>query len=336
MELFGVNLDHDVLVVAEIGVNHEGDELAARRLIELAAGAGAHAVKLQSYTPWRFASAADPERLARITRFGLDEAAHRRLAEHARAVGVPLFSTAVTEDWVPLLAELFPVIKIASGDLTFEPVIRAAARTGRPVILSTGGGTQAEVSAAVGWVQDEVGAAALRERLLVMHCVSAYPTPPEQANLLAIPALAESTGLRIGYSNHVLGADAPRAAIALGACAIEVHITDSRDGRTFRDHELSLLPGELAALVADAPRWRAMRGVKEKRVMPVEADIIGVIRKGLVAARDLAEGTVLGEDDVAYARPATHLPAAERGTVLGRRLNRALTRGSPLQRDMLA
>lgn len=335
MELFGVNLDQSVLVVAEIGANHEGSEAAARHLIELAAGAGAHAVKLQSYTPWRFASAADPARLERVTRFALDEAAHRRLAEHAQAIGVPLFSTAVTEDYVPLLAELFPVIKIASGDLDFEPVIRAAARTGRPIILSTGAGTEAEAQTAVRWVEDEVGTAALRDRLLLMHCVAAYPTPPEQANLLAIPALAASTGLRIGYSNHVLGGDAPRAAIALGACAIEVHMTDSRENRTFRDHELSMLPDELAALVRDAPRWRSMRGVEEKRVMPAEADIVSIIRKGLIAARDLPEGTVLADDDVAYARPANQMPAGERSIVLGRRLTRALTRGSLIDRDML-
>lgn len=336
MQLFGCDLDREVLVVAEIGVNHEGSEAKARHLIELAAGAGAHAVKLQSYTPWRYASANDPARLERVARFALDEAAHRRLAEHARMIGIPLFSTALTEDYVPLLAELFPAIKIASGDLNFEPVIRAAARTGRPVILSTGASSEAEIRTSIGWFEDEVGSAALRDRLLLMHCVAAYPAPPEQANLLAIPALAAATGLRVGYSNHVLGSDAARAAIVLGACAIEVHVTDSRDNRAFRDHELSLLPDELKALVLDAPRWRAMRGIEKKYVMPAEAGIASIIRKGLVAARDLPEGTVLSGDDLAYARPATQLPAAERGSVLGRRLTRALTRGSLIDRDMLA
>jgi N-acetylneuraminate synthase/N,N'-diacetyllegionaminate synthase len=336
MQLFGRDLDREVLVVAEIGVNHEGSEAKARLLIELAAGAGAHAVKLQSYTPWRYASANDPARLERVGRFSLDEAAHRRLAEHARTVGIPLFSTALTEDYVPLLAELFPVIKIASGDLNFEPVVRAAARSGRPVILSTGASTEAEIRTSVGWFEDEVGSSALRDRLLLMHCVAAYPVPPEQANLLAIPALAAATGLRIGYSNHVLGSDAAHAAIILGACAIEVHITDSRDNRTFRDHELSLLPDELKALVLDAPRWRSMRGVEKKFVMPAEAETANIIRKGLVAGRDLAEGTVLTDDDLAYARPATQIPASGRNSVIGRRLTRALTRGSLLEQDMLA
>lgn len=336
MQLFGCDLDREVLVVAEIGVNHEGSEAKAGDLIELAAGAGAHAVKLQSYTPWRYASANDPARLARVTGFALDETAHRRLADHARKVGIPLFSTALTEDYVPLLAELFPAIKIASGDLTFEPVIRAAARTGKPVILSTGASSEAEIRTSVGWFEDEVGSAALRDRLLLMHCVAAYPAPPEQANLLAIPALAAATGLRIGYSNHVLGSDAARAAIALGACAIEVHITDSRENRTFRDHELSLLPGELKALVLDAPRWRAMRGVEKKMVMPAESEIVNIIRKGLIAARDLPEGTVLTDHDIAYARPATRIPSTEKGSVLGRRLTQALTRGSLIDRDMLA
>src|SRR5262245_53736331 len=141
MNLFGCDLNKTVAVIAEIGVNHEGDVDVAARLVEAAARAGAHAVKFQSYTPERFISGADPERFARVTRFGLNEAAHRRLARISSDNGIAFFSSAITEDWVPLIAELGAAIKIASGDLTFEPVISAAAATGKPVILSTGAGT---------------------------------------------------------------------------------------------------------------------------------------------------------------------------------------------------
>src|SRR6266446_4777141 len=145
MMLFGKDLVRELVIVAEVGVNHEGDPRAASELIRLAVDAGADAVKLQSYTPERLVSSHDADRLSRVRRFGLDADAHRALAAEAKKFGVQLFSTAASEDVVPLLAELFPAIKIASGDLTFEFVIRETARTGKPVIISTGCATLDEV-----------------------------------------------------------------------------------------------------------------------------------------------------------------------------------------------
>jgi N-acetylneuraminate synthase/N,N'-diacetyllegionaminate synthase len=332
MRLFGCDLDREIAVVAEIGVNHEGDPAAASRLLRLAAQAGAHAVKFQTFTPARYASASDPARLARVTGFCLDEATHRRLAREAAELGVAMFSTAVSEDVVPLLAELFPAIKIASGDLDFEPVIRAAARTGKPVILSTGLGTMDEVTRAVGWVRDEVGAAGLRDRLVLMQCVSAYPAPIEEASVLGVPHLARETGLRVGYSNHVIGPEACYAAAAHGACAIEVHFTDRKTGRDFRDHALSFEPDDLKGLFAVLPRIRASLGEAAKRRMPSELPNLKAVRKGLVAARDLAAGMVLGEADLMYARPQTEFAAAERASVVGRKLGVSLKRGELIPR----
>ena len=187
MELFGKDLDREVAVVAEIGVNHEGDPDAAINLLRLAAKTGVDAVKFQSYSPSRYASASDPARLDRVTRFALDEATHGKLAQESARLNIPVFSTPVTEDVVPMLDKLFPAFKIASGDLTFEPVIRETAKTGKPVILSTGLGTMEEIELAIHWFQQEVGEDNLRDRLVLMHCVSAYPTPIEEANLRSIP-----------------------------------------------------------------------------------------------------------------------------------------------------
>jgi N-acetylneuraminate synthase/N,N'-diacetyllegionaminate synthase len=335
MQLFGRDIDKDVCIVAEIGVNHEGDPEAASTLLRLAAEAGAHAVKFQSYTPGRYASADDPARLERVTRFALDLNTHRRLAAEARTLGVHFFSTPLTEDWVPVLAEFTDVIKIASGDLTFEPVVRAAAAKSRIVICSTGLATVDEIDQAVGWIADEVGAAAVPDRLILMQCVSAYPTPIEQANLLSIPFLAERYRTHVGYSNHVIGIEACLAAVALGAPVIEAHFTDRKTGRSFRDHELSLEPQELRELVRLAPRIRASRGVPGKTRQPSEAGNLLAVRKGLVAARDLAAGTVLQRDDLAYARPATEFAAGELGAVIGRRLRHGLQRGKLLRRDSI-
>jgi N-acetylneuraminate synthase/N,N'-diacetyllegionaminate synthase len=331
MNLFGKDLSREVALVAEIGVNHEGDVDVAMSLLRAAAQGGADAVKFQSYTPERFIDQTNAERFARVSRFALDETAHRRLAAEATALGVAFFSAAITEDWVPLIAELCPAIKIASGDLTFEPVIRTAARTGKPVIVSTGCGSADEVDRAVGWVHDEVGDA-LPERLVLMHCISAYPTPIEDANLLSIPYLAQRHGVSVGWSNHVLGAEACLAAVALGASVIEVHVTDRKTGRDFRDHELSFEPDELADLAGAIARVRASLGTPGKRAMPSEQPVREVIRKGLVAARDLSAGTVLEPGDLIFARPATEFASGEIDRVLGRTLQSPVALGSPITR----
>ncbi len=336
MKLFGKDLPREVAIVAEIGVNHEGDPEAALRLIRLAAEAGADAVKFQSYTPARYAASNDAERLARVGRFALDETTHERLAAEAKARGIHFFSTPLSEDWVPVIARLGAAIKIASGDLTFEPVIRAAARTGKPVIVSTGLGTDEEIDRAVGWLTEEIGAGQLGERVVLLHCVVAYPTPIEEANLLAIPFLAERYRVPIGYSNHVMGLDACFGAVALGACVLEVHVTDRREGRTFRDHQLSLLPDELAELVRRTPGFRAARGGFGKPRQPSELAALQAVRKGVVAARDLAAGTVLARDDLMYARPATEFAASELGTLIGRRLKADLKSGMLVPRGGVA
>lgn len=334
MQLFGKNLGTDVVLIAEIGTNHEGDRAAASRLVRLAAQAGADAVKFQSFTPSRFVSADDPERLARVTRVVLDEKAHRELAAEATALGVAFFSSAISEDVVPLLAECGQAIKIASGDLTFEPVIRAAARSGKPVLLSTGIGTVEEIDNAVAWVADEVGDE-LAERLVLMHCVAAYPAPIDQANVRAVPFLADRYGVPVGYSNHVLGIDACLAAVALGATVVETHFTDQKEGRTFRDHAMSCDPGDLARLKAQMTAIRSSLGRYGKTRMPCELPLLYAARKGVVAARDLPEGCVLQRSDLMFARPGDEFPASEVGTLVGRKLAKSLRVGQRLRRDIL-
>ncbi|HEX9702356.1 MAG TPA: N-acetylneuraminate synthase family protein, partial [Rhodospirillales bacterium] len=250
MRIFGKDVDREVVVVAEIGVNHEGNLDAAIRLMRLAREAGADAAKFQTFTPERYASASDMARLKRVTGFDLGREGFRKLADEAAKLDFPIFSTAVSEDVIPFLDEMFPAIKIASGDIDFEPAIRAAAATGKPVFLSTGLATMDEVETAVGWFRDAAGAKDIRDRLILMHCVTAYPAPVEQANVQAVPFLAAKTGLRVGYSNHVIGLEACLGAVALGACALEVHFTDRKTGREFRDHQLSCDPDDMRRLLA--------------------------------------------------------------------------------------
>ncbi len=335
MQLFGKDLEHDVAIVAEIGVNHEGDVEKASELLRLAADAGADAVKFQTYTPERLASADDRERLERVARFAIDEAGHCRLADEADKLGVVFFSSALTEDAVPLIARLSPAVKIASGDIDFEPVIRASAATGLPVLLSTGNAELDELDKAVDWVRDEIGGADLRDHLVLMQCVSAYPAPVEDANVAAMDVLQERYGVHVGYSNHVIGPEACYAAVALGACILEVHFTDQKEGREFRDHQLSFDADDLAELVSRAPLIRVAVGHAKKTRQPSEVDALKVMRKGIVAARDLEKGTELTRDDLMFSRPATEFRSGEIGDLLGMRLDEPVNRGCVIPRKAL-
>ncbi len=331
MHLFGKSLERDVVIVAEIGVNHEGRLDTALELLRLAKAAGADAAKFQTFTPERYASASDPARLERVRGFDLGREGFLKLKQEADRIGLNIFSTAVSDDVVPFLAETFGVIKIASGDLNFRPVIEGCARAGCPTIISTGLGTTEEIKAAVSWFKAAAGGD-IRDRLILMQCTAAYPAPIEAAEVATIPTLREITGLRVGYSNHVIGLEACFAAIALGAPVIEVHFTDCKTGREFRDHALSCDPDDMAALVAAAPRIRAALGDGEKGRLDIEAPNIAAFRKGVVAARHLESGTVLTRDDLMFARPATEFGAGEIDSLIGRRLSVALKTGELIPR----
>lgn len=315
------------LIVAEIGINHEGSLDQAKKILKLAAESGADCVKFQSYTPARYAAANDPARLQRVTKMALNADQFKELAALANDLGVTFFSTPLTEDWVDILNEFCPLFKIASGDITFEPVIRKAAATGKPVIISTGTATLEEIDRAVSWVKDEIGNRDLKDHLVLMHCVSAYPAPIEEANILSVPFLKDRYGIRVGYSNHVMGMNASLAAVALGADVIEIHFTDQKDGREFRDHSLSFEKADMQAFIAAATEIRKSLGVYDKKPMACETAIIPAVRKGVIAAHDLKAGQVLTAADLMYARPSTEFTSAEISSLIGKSLNEDVAQG---------
>jgi N,N'-diacetyllegionaminate synthase len=187
----------------------------------------------------------------------------------------------------------------------------------------------------VGWVRDEVRDMPLHDKLVLLQCTSSYPAPIEEANVATIPMLHERYRVPVGFSNHVRGPEACFAAVALGACLLEVHFTDQKEGRTFRDHQLSMTVPELSALIETASLIRKALGTPEKTIQPSERGHSLDIRKGLVAARDLTEGTILTDDDLSYARPAIYFRSSQRGELIGRRLKRGLASGAVITPDDL-
>lgn len=333
MKIFNKNPEDDLIVIAEIGVNHQGDVNYAKDLIRLAATTGADAVKFQSYTTERYASKENMERFERVGRFALSESDHLELIKEANNAGIEFFSTPLSEDWVPFLNQHTNAFKIASGDITFEPVIRAAAATGKPVIISTGTATIEEIDQAVSWVKDEIGEEKTKENLALMHCICFYPAPIDQANVRSVPFLAERYGLPVGYSNHVIEPEACLAAVALGANIIEVHFTDKKTDRDFHDHTLSFEPQELKTFIESATRVKSALGTYTKAPQPCETALIDVVRKGLIATKDLPEGHVITHDDLIYARPATGFTSAEKTNLVGKKLKTAVKDGHPFKRE---
>lgn len=320
-------------VIAEIGVNHEGDFKKAAEMVALAAASGADFVKFQSYTPERYAAANDTARLERVGRFALSDAQFRELAEKAQALGVGFLSTPLSEDWVEKLDQYCPALKIASGDITFAPVIKNAAHTGKPVILSTGAADLAEIDRAVAWFREEAGEEKTRDNLILMHCVAAYPVPAEQANILSIPFLKDRYGLRTGYSNHVIGMDACLAAVAVGADIIEVHFTYRKDNQEFRDHQLSFDAADLKEFTTRARTIRSALGRYDKQVQPCEAEIRPAIRKGVIAAQDIRAGEALSAEKLMYARPAVEFSSCEYDALIGKTVNRDIPKGHLIPKE---
>ncbi|RYX91169.1 MAG: N-acetylneuraminate synthase [Comamonadaceae bacterium] len=342
-----VNASHSaapVFVIAEAGVNHNGDVALAMRLCDAAREAGADAVKFQTFraedlvvrgaptAAYQARQTGDQDQFAMLQRLELDEAQHRRIKAHCDRIGIEFFSTPFSVAAVDLLVGLgVRRLKLSSGELTHRALVEHAAATQLPLLMSTGMATMEEISEGLAWARAARGHL---EGVAVLHCTSAYPAPDEALNLRAMQSMARDLGVEVGYSDHSLGIEAPLAAVALGAAVIEKHLTLDR-AMPGPDHAASLEPGEMAAMVRGIRRVSAMRGDGVKAPGPEERDTARVARRSVVAASPMAPGTVLTPDMLQCRRPATGIPPRDLGDVIGRRTRTALAAGDVLQWDML-
>jgi sialic acid synthase SpsE len=323
-----------VYVVAEAGVNHDGIVERALELVDAAADTGADAVKFQVFDVDRLvaegtekaeyqrrANGGSESQDAMLRRLQLGRSDFEAIAERAAARGIAFLATPFDEESVDLLVELgVPAIKIASPDLVNLPLVEYAARTGLPVVLSTGMADLDESRAAVAAAQ-----AAGATDLVVLHCVSAYPARPQDANLAAMATLARELDVPVGFSDHTLGTAVAVAAAALGACLIEKHLTLDRTAPG-PDHAASLEPQELADMVLACRTASEAIGDGVKRPVAAELENISVTRRSVAAADDLPAGSVLTRSSLVALRPGTGIPAASLESLVGRTLARAVPR----------
>lgn len=330
-------------IIAEAGVNHNGDLALAKQLIDAATAAQADAVKFQTFDAERLASATAPKAAYQLRatnpaesqremlrRLELSEPIHRELIAHSAKRGILFLSTPFDEISADLLDGLgMPAFKIPSGEITNLPFLAHVARQGKPMIVSTGMATLAEVEAAVRTIQ-----AIHQQGLVLLQCVSNYPADPAEANLRAMQTMAEAFGVPVGYSDHTPGLAVALAAVALGACVVEKHLTLDR-GLPGPDHRVSLEPDEFSALVQGIRTVEAALGHGRKEPAPSEAGTAAVARKSLVAARDIPAGSTLTEAFVVIQRPGTGLPPSMLTQVVGRKAMKAIPAGTVLTQDMV-
>jgi N-acetylneuraminate synthase/N,N'-diacetyllegionaminate synthase len=320
-----VGTGEPVFVIAEAGVNHNGQLELAMQLVETAKSAGADAVKFQTFNAENLiapgtvkaeyqkrTTGSEESQLEMISRLQLSYEDFRKLKLYSDELGIIFLSTPFDFQSVDFLHELnVPAFKISSGDLTNHPLLKYVAGKNRPVILSTGMSSLDEVREAVHSVRNTSDC-----DLAVLHCVTSYPADPSEVNLLAMQTMRTTLELPVGYSDHTLGIEVPIAAVALGASIVEKHFTMDKTSPG-PDHQASLEPDDLRAMITAIRRVELALGDGKKTIAASEKANAAIARRSLVAAQDIPAGAVMTDKLIAIKRPGTGLPPKMLSQILG-------------------
>lgn len=334
MKIGDLDLDKDILIVAEIGNNHEGHYSLAEEMVGLAAEAGANAVKFQTIVPEKLVSLSQRERIEQLKRFQLSYEEFEKLSQVSKQENIAFLSTPFDIESAHFLEPLVPAYKIGSGDNDFYPLIDVIAHTGKPIIMSAGLMDLQGVRKTIDFITNIWNKNAIDQNVAIMHCVTSYPTPPEEANLLAIKEL-QNLNVTVGYSDHTVGIEAAVLSVALGSRIIEKHFTLDKNYSDFHDHQLSADPKEFSQLVERVKNASKLLGRSEKTVQKSERLVMEKVRRSIVAKKDLDENTVLTWDDLSWVRPGSGLAPGNEEIILGKRLRKKVAVGEPITLDNL-
>ena len=330
------------IIIAEAGVNHNGDIDTAKKLIDVASDAGADYVKFQTFKAERLVSPSaqkakyqikndrncDDSQLNMLKKLELSDSDHKELISYCKSKNINFFSTAFDDEGISYLSSLnFDMFKIPSGELTNYPYLRAIAKIGLPVILSTGMANLDEIEKSINVL---VFYGIKKSEITVLHCNTEYPTPMTDVNLKAMLTIKEKLGVNTGYSDHTLGIEVPIAAVALGAKVIEKHFTLDR-GLKGPDHKASLEPNELKDMVngiRNIEKAISGNGIKEPSLS--EKKNIHIARKSIHLSRDIKAGSVITEKDIIPLRPGDGICAMNWENVIGQKVNTNLNKFTKL------
>ena len=335
--------ENPCFIIAEAGVNHNGDPSLAQQLIEAAADAGADAVKFQTYKTGNLvthqAKKADYQKkndpgsttqYQMLKNLELPEPVFKKLSAYAKTRGIIFLSSAFDEESIDLLKRLNVVaFKIPSGEITNFPLMEKIAHQNKPVILSTGMSSMDEVAEAVSFLQDK-GCS----DLVLLHCTTSYPAPMESVNLRVMDTMKETFDLPVGYSDHTRGILVPIIAVARGACIIEKHFTLNRS-LPGPDHAASIEPAEFRRLVCAIRDTEATMGDGIKRIQPCETGTRDIVRKSIVAAKNIPRGSVITRDMLVIKRPGDGIQPKFFNELAGKTIVRAVKKDTVITWDMV-
>jgi N-acetylneuraminate synthase len=336
--------DHPCFIIAEAGVNHNGESDKAHQLVETAAKTGANAVKFQTFLAEKLATPDAPKaeyqkqttgttesQYEMLRQLELSPEMHRELMDHCQELGILFLSSPFDEDSADVLAKLdVAAYKVPSGEITNFPLLAHIARKNRPMIVSTGMAYMSEVEAAVRVIED-----AGNTEIILLHCVSNYPASPEDINLRAMASMSAAFRVPVGYSDHTPGIEIPISAVALGARVIEKHLTLDRN-LPGPDHRASLEPSEFGTLVQAIRSVESALGDGRKIPAASEINTTEIARKSLFASKDIPAGSALTSDLIAVKRPGTGLPPSMLQYVVGRAVRDTIPSGAPITLENLA
>jgi N,N'-diacetyllegionaminate synthase len=316
-----------VIVIAEAGVNHNGSVEIAKELIDVAALSGADYVKFQSFkaeslvqpnapkAPYQYSGAKDKQsQFEMLSKLELSHESHKELIAYSKLKKIEFISTAFDLESLEMLASLGQTLfKIPSGEINNIPYLRSIAKYATEIILSTGMSTMEEIGVALNVIQKS-GVAL--DRITVLHCTSAYPTPFDQVNLLAMQTIGKHFGVKVGYSDHTLGTEVSLASVSLGACIIEKHFTLSRTMEG-PDHKASLEPSELIQMISGIRHIESALGDGVK--VPQEQELLNrdIARRSIVSKVLIQKGEIITEEKLTFMRPGTGISVAKWDKIVG-------------------
>lgn len=325
-------------IIAEIGNNHEGNFLLAKKLIREAKKCGADAVKFQTFVPELFVSSKDKKRFLQLSKFQLTYNQFHKLAQYAKKIGIIFFSTPMDVVSAKFLNKIQNIFKISSADNDFYKLIKTVAKFNKTIIVSTGLTTLSEIKKVEKiifgiWNKFKKNK---NRRLVLMHCVSSYPVPPNQANLNAIKTLANRfKNCLVGYSDHTIGNIAALSAVALGAKFIEKHFTIDKNFSNFRDHMLSADPNEMYKLVNDIRELENLLGNGKKNIQKSEKkNLINLRRKAAVLTK-ISKGKKIEDQDIKWIRSKSGIKNMHENKIIGKRINKNLGKDKIILKNYL-
>ena len=334
MKLKNFDLKKKVFIIAEVGNNHEGNFSIAKKLVRLAAKAGADAVKFQTFRTENFIRKKDIKRFKQLKKFELSYEQFKSLKKLAHIKKIKFISTPLDLESADFLIKNADLVKIASGDNNFFPLIEKVLKSKKSIIISTGMTNTSQIKDLTNYIYKVIGKKSAEKRIALLHCVTSYPVEDKFANLRSVEYLIKNSKLTIGYSDHTLGNDACIAAVAMGAKVIEKHFTINKKFSKFRDHALSADYTDLKNIVSRIRKVEKQLGRFNKEIQKPEKKLIKIVRRAAYADRDIFPGEKVSIKNVKFLRPSLTSNFFYLKKIIGRKIKKTFYKDQKINLDI--